>query len=506
MAATKAAIYVRVSTTNQEEEGTSLASQERLCREFATDHEWEVVRVFQDVYTASEYRERPGLSGMRELVRLKAVDIVLCYALDRLSRNQTHVAVLMDELEHHGVQLSLVTEEFENTATGKFLQSARAFAAELEREKIKERQIRGKRERALSGKLHRAGVDPFGYVRVPGSQGEIVREVVETEAVVVREMYDRIVAGQSLRHVTAWLNEQGIPSPAVRRNIKTRDTAIWGKSQVRRILTNPMYKGEAYAWRHRAGKRGSNVNRPQEEWIRLPDGIVPAIVEPAVWAAVQERLASNSGATTRNQKNPYLLRGMIFCANCGARMWSDREKDYRTYRCSSRQLRSGPCGGSRVRADEIEADVWSQAVALLTEPNAIKREMARQRSNSRQPVDISKRRALERALERLDKRKALLTRQFQRTEDENAWDLIMTDLSRIEDERSAITGQLEELDVETSRRRENQHQVQELETLRERAGENIHQFDFDQKRHTLEAALKARVYADGKEWSVEWGI
>ena len=122
----RVAIYVRVSTDAQEREGTSLDTQERACREHAAAQGWMVTEVAQD--TASGFTlDRPGLRLLRALVRSGGADVLLAHALDRLSRKQTHVAILVDEMERHGVGLRFVTEEFEDSAVGQFIRSAKAF-------------------------------------------------------------------------------------------------------------------------------------------------------------------------------------------------------------------------------------------------------------------------------------------------------------------------------------------------------------------------------------------
>ena len=66
---------------------------------------------------------------------------------------QIHVGVLLDDIEKVGATLEFVTEDFENTPVGRLILNVRAFAGEVEREKIAERTMRGKIERARSGKL-----------------------------------------------------------------------------------------------------------------------------------------------------------------------------------------------------------------------------------------------------------------------------------------------------------------------------------------------------------------
>src|SRR6266496_2957892 len=94
----RAAIYVRVSSSGQED-NSSLATQEAAARAYCADHGYHSVEVFTDVHTGAQYRERPGLTELRERVRAGAVDVLVAHALDRLSRNQAHLAIIAEEIE-----------------------------------------------------------------------------------------------------------------------------------------------------------------------------------------------------------------------------------------------------------------------------------------------------------------------------------------------------------------------------------------------------------------------
>jgi site-specific DNA recombinase len=163
----RAVVYSRVSTDAQERDGTSLDTQERACQEFARARGWRVVEAIRD--TASGYTlDRPGMERIRRLIRDGAADVVLSYAVDRLARNQTKLAVLLDEAEEAGVALECVTEKVEDSPLGKLVMSLHAFAAEVEREKMGERTTRGKIERARSGRIPQAfGRGCYGYVYNP---------------------------------------------------------------------------------------------------------------------------------------------------------------------------------------------------------------------------------------------------------------------------------------------------------------------------------------------------
>ena len=84
-------------------------------------------------------RTRPGIERVRQLFGQGFADVVLSYAVDRLSRNQIHIAVLLDDIEKVGATLEFVTENFENTPVGRLILNVRAFAGEVEREKIAKR-------------------------------------------------------------------------------------------------------------------------------------------------------------------------------------------------------------------------------------------------------------------------------------------------------------------------------------------------------------------------------
>lgn len=128
----KCVIYSRVSTDAQERDGTSLETQLSAYREYSLAQGWTTVLEIRD--SASGYTlERPGMEQVRRILRDAGADVILAFAVDRLSRNQNHIGVLFDEANQSGVKLDFVTEKFEDTAVGRFILAARAFVAEVER-------------------------------------------------------------------------------------------------------------------------------------------------------------------------------------------------------------------------------------------------------------------------------------------------------------------------------------------------------------------------------------
>lgn len=158
----RAIVYSRVSTDAQERDGTSLETQERACLELAADRGWRVMRCIRDAASGGTL-ERAGIEELRDALRRGEADVVVSYAVDRLSRSQNHIGILFDDFERANARMEFVTERFEDTAVGRFILAARAFIAEVEREKIAERTMRGKVERARSGRIPQGtGAGCFG--------------------------------------------------------------------------------------------------------------------------------------------------------------------------------------------------------------------------------------------------------------------------------------------------------------------------------------------------------
>ena len=106
----RAVIYSRVSTDAQERDGTSLDTQERACIEFAEENSWNITERVRE--TASAHMlERPGLTRVRDLLRDGFVDVIVSFAIDRLTRQQNHMGILLDDIEAAGAKFCLVTKE-----------------------------------------------------------------------------------------------------------------------------------------------------------------------------------------------------------------------------------------------------------------------------------------------------------------------------------------------------------------------------------------------------------
>ena len=140
----KAAIYCRVSTEGQEQDGTSLQTQLEACQQYCQLKGYEVVYQFSEAWSGLSL-ERQKLAELREVVRSESIDYVVVYSLDRFSRDPVHGVILMQELEKHSVALEAVTETVDNSEVGKLVFYIKGYAAKLDAERRRDATGRGKR-------------------------------------------------------------------------------------------------------------------------------------------------------------------------------------------------------------------------------------------------------------------------------------------------------------------------------------------------------------------------
>jgi site-specific DNA recombinase len=375
------AIYARVSTEDQRENGTSLESQTEACRKYAEQNDYTVVEVFKESRSGASLN-RPMLDQVRELVRAGAVETVIFYALDRLSRDETDMLILAREFRNHGAELKCATVALEDTPQGQFLLTMLAAVGKLERAGILERTMRGKRQTVRNGKIMRTPTAIYGYSYAPGYRVEAHYdgddlvpahdvpahyEICEAEAACVRRVFHwYCIEGLSLFAITQRLYAAGVP---------TKNGGRWSLTTVRNILTQEAYFGEY--WWGKEGKSGSHrIPRPRSEWIGPV--AVPSIITRDIYDAAQGRIQYNKANSMRNCSTEYLLRGLITCPLCGRRYRAAKKvkagKTQIYYSCP-KQSQSVPgemCPSARLNGRRAEEEVWKWVVNKLSDKNFIK--------------------------------------------------------------------------------------------------------------------------------------
>jgi len=390
-----AAIYARVSSARQTKEQT-IRSQTAALLAHAEQQgldvppEW----VFEDEGYSGATLVRPALERLRDLVAQVPVEIVLCYAPDRLARRYAYQALLVEELARAGTEVCFLNGPAGDRPEDALLVQFQGMIAEYEKAQIIERTRRGKAHRAKAGSVNVLSGAPYGYRYVRKSDHAEARyELVEPQATVVRELFGRYIQdGASIADLARWLTGRQIPT----RTGKAR----WDRSTVWGMLGNPAYAGRAAFAKtqrtdqqprltRRARLAGQTISRnpvtcdrPQEQWVQIA---VPAIVSDETFQLAARRLADNRRFAARNTKVPSLLQGLAACASCGYAYYrtSARTSTRRLYyyRCLGSDDYRYPggrrCANLPVRADYLDQVIWDHVTALLADPTLIRAELDR---------------------------------------------------------------------------------------------------------------------------------
>ncbi len=322
----RAAVYLRVSIDATGEQ-LAVTRQREDCLKIAADRGWTVVREYVDnSISASDRRKvRPAYDRLVADYQAGAFDALICWDLDRLTRQPRQLEDWIDAADERGLRLVTANGEADlSTDGGRLFARIKAGVARAEVERKSSRQRRALRQRAESGRPP-LGVRLTGYT----TNGEVIPD----EAVVVRELFVRFAAGESLKGLTRWLSESG---HAARRG------KPWSPSSVRSMLTNPRYAGHAIYNGQQIGQTGT--------WQPL--------VTPETFAVVQHRLGDPRRATNRLGTDRKHLGSGLYKCSCGLRVrgWSGNR-----YRCANGcYSRSG---------NEIDPFVEAVITARLARPD-----------------------------------------------------------------------------------------------------------------------------------------
>ncbi len=338
-------IYLRVSTREQAEnglgeEGFSIPAQREACVRHIRDQGWALVDEYSDRGESARSADRPQLQAMLARVAEDGdVDAVVVHKVDRLARNlEDHVAIRA-VLRKRGVSLVSVTENLEETASGRLVEGIHALMAEFYSANLASEIRKGMGQKAKMGGWPHAA--PLGYANVRETIGG--RQVAHIVA--DPERAGHIAAAFALYATGEWTVERLAGELAHRglRNRGRRDrpvTAI-GVSALANILANKAYAG-VVEW----------------EGVEYP-GLHEPLVDRATFHRVQDLLASRAARGTRERRHNHYLKGVLFCGVCGRGLSIQVSKGRYEYLYCLGQKNRNPtgCREPYVPADVLETQV-----------------------------------------------------------------------------------------------------------------------------------------------------
>ena len=307
-----------------------------------------------DAVSGAEFRSRPGLLRFLDTLKNgKPFNALVMSEQSRLGREQLETGYLLKQIRDAGVRVFhyLTGDEAKlDSALDKIMSSLTSFAAEMEREKARQRCRDAAERRARQG--HVAGGRCFGYENVSMQGGKevpegaphdyVTRRINEPEAGIVRGIFQAYADGWGMIKIAKTLNLA--PGHADlnqeyfggRKIVPPRGKASgWSPTLVREMLYRKLYRGEIVWGRlthtDRGGRAGVLVKRDEKEWVRREAPECRIIGEP-LWRTVQDRLKVQAGIFLRDSRGKlwgkpdlrregkYLLSGLAQCGRCGGRI------------------------------------------------------------------------------------------------------------------------------------------------------------------------------------------
>ena len=358
----KVALYVRVSTTSQMEEGYSIEEQKAKLESYCDIKDWHIYKVYTDGGFSGSTTERPALEQLIKDAQSKLFDTVLVYKLDRLSRSQKDTLYLIEDIFlKNNIEFVSLLENFDtSTPFGRAVIGLLSVFAQLEREQIKERMQLGKLGRAKAGKSMMWAKTSYGY-NYNKDTGTMT--VNEYEALAVKEIYASYLAGMSITKLRDKINEEYPKQPA------------WSYRTIRGILANPVYCG---------------LNQYKGQTFQ---GTHKAIISLDDFEQTQRELAKRQ-QTAKELSNPrpfqakYMLSGLAQCGYCHAPLkviLGQKRKDgtrFKRYECYQRHPRktkgvtvyndNQKCDSGYYDMDLLEHYVLTRIAQLQNDPDKIK--------------------------------------------------------------------------------------------------------------------------------------
>ena len=465
----RAALYIRVSTLEQAQEGYSVGEQKERLIAYCKAKDWIIADIYVDGgYTGSNLN-RPGIQKL--ISETDKFDLVLVYKLDRLSRSQRDTLYLIEEVfRPKGVDFISMQESFDtSTPFGKAMIGLLAVFAQLEREQIKERTWMGRVARAKTGLHHGGGHIPIGYEY---EDGHLVINPYEAEQ--VRKIYEWYLAGDSLKTITDKLQEAGYTN-------KYSSYNSW--SSVRNILENETYIGRLHF--------GDVVVDHAHEAI---------ITEEQFNAAQILRGKRREQFGSHAFQSKHVLTGLLFCGHCGGRYYLRNTGKYSYYACYSRtkqmknMIKDPNCQNKIWRAQDLEPIIEEKILALLRNPK-IAEELAAGKPKA--PAPVSKNTDIGRRIREIDRQIGKLMELYQ--QDDIPPELLGEKINRLYGEKTALENSIAPVE-ET-----NAMPLDLVAELITNAAEIWDFADENQKRRILQSLISRIVLTDDQV-DIEWAF
>ena len=316
-----AALYIRLSKEDESEgPSQSVQNQESLLREFVQQHRLSVYDTYVDDGWSGTNFDRPDFQRMIGDIEARKVNMVITKDLSRLGRDYIMTGHYMERYfpEHRVRYISLldgIDTGVDSTAND--ITPFRAIMNDMYAKDISKKIKSVKRDKQRKGQFI-GGKPAYGYKMHPTEKNKIV--IDEEVAPVVRRIFALALSGMSCRNIATRLNQEGVPTPATYANLPVARpgpyTGLWSSERISEMLQNETYIGNMVQGRSVkiSYKSKKCLKQDPTNWV-VVEGTHEPLVDRETFQKV--RMLVNSRRHTRSRTYDFLLKGLIFCHECG---------------------------------------------------------------------------------------------------------------------------------------------------------------------------------------------
>lgn len=533
----KVAIYSRKSKAS--DIGESIDNQITMCKEYAikllkcTEEDF---LIYEDEGFSGGNVKRPHFQLMLKDAKAGKFNTLICYRLDRISRNTGDFAGLINDFESYNIHFVSIKEQFDTTTPmGKAMMYIASVFAQLERDTIAERLRDNFQELSKTGRFLGGGI-PLGFtnqrIDVKGSDGtnKNLSRLVEVpeEIKIVKLIYEKYVELNSLRKVLTFV---------IQNNITSKSDFRFAINSLRYILTNTVYvKSDINVYNY-LEKNNFNVYGKKEDYngcglmmsnkyteigsrrisnVHTPIGVAPSfhkgIIDSDLWLEVQEKLAKNKSNIFRQVRNSTaLLAGLLKCANCGdymrPRISMPNKKGEITfyYMCVTKEIsKREKCNVKNINGNELDRIIVDELINMSLGKNKISKTIIKDRNESlleknRILIEVAK---IEKDL--ITNKDAIksLVKNLEKSKSELTTSLIFERIGEIEEENSALKNKLLELENSDEEIMDTQVNYSLIKSMLDSFPALIQTNDITNKRKLIKGIISKLTW-DGESISYE---
>ena len=407
----RVAMYVRVSTDEQANKGSSIQAQQEEIKKFIkykdSEYTFNVEKhTYIDAWLSGTSESRPALNKMLDWARKWEFDILMVWKIDRLYRKTLRLLEIVDSLDKLGIGFKSVTQDFDtSSSTGKMVLWVLGCIAELERDMIRERSVLGKMRKAENGYYVWWWTGKLGFDIIKGAGGCSL-SINEKEAKLVQRIFTLFVKEwKTWGEIANLLTHEGILTKYdtnfhkkllrdeedekkwVTNNKKkwvhdnhrrNRVEWYWHPATISEILNNTIYKWVYYYGLRESRKddiTGKTITRIRD----MDDPLVvsftcPAIIDEELFNEAQILLASNQ--VRRSNPDTYNFTGRIRCGICGKMYCGYKSSKWTVnYRCNgsvgNKLPKEDRCHNSQVSEKILLDTTWNKLRTFFNDPDSM---------------------------------------------------------------------------------------------------------------------------------------